>query len=54
MQVILEMFCKGCSNTNCVIHQDKIRKIDRISGLEFEIRCICKNHHDVSEDIKND
>jgi hypothetical protein len=42
MAIILEMICKNCDSNDCSDHQPVITKLDSITGLEFEIRCICK------------
>lgn len=36
------MICKSCDRNDCSDHQPVITKLDSITGLEFEIRCICK------------
>lgn len=45
MSVVLEMMCKGCSNNLCAEHQEKTIRIDQITGLQIEVRCICDNYH---------
>ena len=52
MIVIVEMFCPDCSCSNCGNHKDKIQKHDQITGLDFEIRCICNKHSKLNEVVK--
>jgi len=39
----LELVCSACAMGDCKHHQPKIVARDRITGLEVEARCICKN-----------
>jgi len=45
MSIILEMICSGCASGCCTNHQNKTNRVDTITGLEFEIRCVCNNHN---------
>ena len=44
MPVIVESFCKGCSNSECFKHQEKKILEDSVTGLVIEARCICKHN----------
>lgn len=43
MSVIAEMTCPGCSFGSCNLHQEKKSVKDVQTGLEIEVRCVCKN-----------
>ena len=43
MSLILEMICSGCSVGDCKFHQNKTFATDKVTGLEVEARCVCKN-----------
>lgn len=43
-KLIIELLCPGCSNENCSNHLPKKIVIDKNSGLEFEVICVCKDH----------
>jgi len=49
MTLILELICSWCSKKDCKNHQQKTTVQDKITGLAFEVRCVCNNHGDESE-----
>lgn len=51
MQLILEMICSGCSQGRCKEHQEKTTKVDQITGLQVEVRCVC--NHGIETNFKS-
>lgn len=43
MKLILEMICNGCNKGRCEEHIEKSTKTDQITGLQMEVRCVCKH-----------
>ena len=41
MPLIIEMVCQECSSESCQDHTEKTTKTDLVTGIEFEIRCVC-------------
>ena len=46
MSLIIELLCNACNSCDCSNHIQKTFATDKITGLEFEIRCICDKHGD--------
>jgi len=44
MSVILELICKACAGANCVEHNASVIVKDQVTGLDIEVRCVCRNH----------
>ena len=44
MSVILELICKACAEANCAKHSAGVTVKDQVTGLDVEVRCVCRNH----------
>ena len=44
MNVVIDSICAACVNEKCNDHQRKKIIQDKVTGLNIEARCICKNH----------
>jgi hypothetical protein len=44
MNLIIELLCPSCSQGKCLKHKYKTLTKDSITGLEFEVRCVCTKH----------
>jgi len=46
LSLVLDLICKEFASGKYQNHQSKFLRKDKITGLQVEARCVCKNHGD--------